>query len=77
MKLYLKFVVKCLLSSHCFHCLGKFTKHFACIRGFAPELVPPVATALELLDLLDKDWFFPHAFAAQRQLSLVCAAISQ
>ena len=48
-KAYLRFVVKCLLGAECFHCLGKFTEHFAAIKQFAPELVPPFASALEVL----------------------------
>ena len=48
-KAYLMFIVKCLLGSECFHCLGKFTEHFAAIKQFAPELVPPFASALEVL----------------------------
>ena len=48
-KLYLSFVAKCLLDSHCFTHLGKFLVHFVAIREFAPEIVPTVVHALEAL----------------------------
>ena len=48
-KLYLKFVAKCLLESQCFKHLDKFLRHVLAIREFAPELVPAVVQALEAL----------------------------
>jgi hypothetical protein len=50
---YLKYVVKCLLGSACYQVLGHFTKHFMDIKEFAPELVPQVALAFEMLQ---KEW---------------------
>ena len=46
---YLRFVVNCLVVAPCYQCLGKLTHHFKQIRTFAPDLVPEVVSALEVL----------------------------
>jgi hypothetical protein len=46
---YLRFVVNCLASAPCYQCLEKLTHHFKQIRTFAPDLVPEVVSALEVL----------------------------
>ncbi len=52
-RLYLKFVLKCMLQSPCFNVVGSFKPHFDAIGEFCPELLPPLAHAITGLAELD------------------------
>ncbi len=54
-RLYIKFVLKCMLQSPCFGVVKHFKPHFEAIGSFCPELLPPLAHAITGLAELDLD----------------------